>query len=67
MRSRGASTLASSRSTLRPGDLLLCSHGFNIHFGQVVPPAGVDFALVAPKGPGHLVRTEYVKGGAFLA
>ena len=48
---------------LRPGDLLLCSHGFNIHFGQVVPPAGVDSALVAPKGPGHLVRSEYVKGG----
>jgi ketol-acid reductoisomerase len=48
---------------LRPGDLLLCSHGFNIHFGQVVPPTGVDSALVAPKGPGHLVRSEYVKGG----
>jgi ketol-acid reductoisomerase len=48
---------------LRPGDLLLCSHGFNIHFGQVVPPPGVDSALVAPKGPGHLVRSEYVKGG----
>jgi ketol-acid reductoisomerase len=48
---------------LRPGDLLLCSHGFNIHFGQVVPPEGVDSALVAPKGPGHLVRSEFVKGG----
>ncbi len=48
---------------LRPGDLLLCSHGFNIHFGQVVPPDGVDSALVAPKGPGHLVRSEFVKGG----
>ena len=48
---------------LKPGDLLLCSHGFNIHFGQVVPPPGVDSALVAPKGPGHLVRSEYVKGG----
>ena len=48
---------------LRPGDLLLCSHGFNIHFGQVVPPEGVDCALVAPKGPGHLVRSEFVKGG----
>src|SRR5580693_2087835 len=48
---------------LRPGDLLLCSHGFNIHFNQVVPPDGVDSALVAPKGPGHLVRSEYVKGG----
>ena len=48
---------------LKPGDLLLCSHGFNIHFGQVVPPSGVDSALVAPKGPGHLVRSEFVKGG----
>jgi ketol-acid reductoisomerase len=48
---------------LQPGNLLLCSHGFNIHFGQVVPPTGVDSALVAPKGPGHLVRSEFVKGG----
>ena len=48
---------------LKPGNLLLCSHGFNIHFGQVVPPEGVDCALVAPKGPGHLVRSEFVKGG----
>ncbi len=48
---------------LQPGNLLLCSHGFNIHFGQIVPPVGVDSALVAPKGPGHLVRSEYVKGG----
>ena len=48
---------------LEPGDLLLCSHGFNIHFGQVVPPQGVDSALIAPKGPGHLVRSEYVRGG----
>ncbi len=48
---------------LKPGNLLLCSHGFNIHFGQVVPPTGVDSALVAPKGPGHLVRSEFTKGG----
>src|SRR6478672_2026540 len=48
---------------LRPGNLLLCSHGFNIHFGQVAPPEEVDSALVAPKGPGHLVRSEFVKGG----
>ena len=48
---------------LKPGNLLLCSHGVNIHFGQVVPPEGVDSALVAPKGPGHLVRSEFVKGG----
>ncbi len=48
---------------LKPGNLLLCSHGFNIHFGQVVAPEGVDCALVAPKGPGHLVRSEFTKGG----
>ncbi|MFN8708249.1 MAG: ketol-acid reductoisomerase [Planctomyces sp.] len=48
---------------LKPGNLLMCSHGFNIHFGQVIPPVGVDAALVAPKGPGHLVRSEYEKGG----
>jgi ketol-acid reductoisomerase len=54
---------AEIRPNLQTGNLLLCSHGFNIHFGQVIPPDGVDSALVAPKGPGHLVRSEYVKGG----
>jgi ketol-acid reductoisomerase len=48
---------------LKPGNILMCSHGFNIHFGQVVPPKGVDALLVAPKGPGHLVRSEFEKGG----
>jgi len=48
---------------LKPGNVLMCSHGFNIHFNQVVPPEGVDVLLVAPKGPGHLVRSEYEKGG----
>jgi ketol-acid reductoisomerase len=48
---------------LDQGNLLMCSHGFNIHFQQVTPPEGVDAALVAPKGPGHLVRSEYEKGG----
>ncbi len=51
------------RDHLRPGNILMCSHGFNIHFGQIEPPAGVDTLLVAPKGPGHLVRSEFVKGG----
>ncbi len=51
------------RPHLKPGKLLMCSHGFNVHFNQIVPPKGVDIALVAPKGPGHLVRSEYVKGG----
>ena len=41
----------------------MCSHGFNLHFGQIEPPKGVDTLLVAPKGPGHLVRSEYTKGG----
>ncbi len=51
------------KPNMEPGNLLMCSHGFNIHFGQVIPAEGVDTALVAPKGPGHLVRSEYVKGG----
>jgi ketol-acid reductoisomerase len=41
---------------------LLFSHGFNIHFGQIVPPADVDVLMVAPKSPGHLVRRVYVEG-----
>jgi ketol-acid reductoisomerase len=41
----------------------MCSHGFNVHFGQVEPPPGVDVVLVAPKGPGHLVRSEFERGG----
>jgi ketol-acid reductoisomerase len=51
------------RPNLQPGNVLMCSHGFNMHFGQVEPPPGVEAVLVAPKGPGHLVRSEYVKGG----
>ena len=51
------------KPNLKPGNILMCSHGFNIHFGQVEPPEGVDSILVAPKGPGHLVRSEFVKGG----
>ncbi|MGB7649953.1 MAG: ketol-acid reductoisomerase [Gallionella sp.] len=44
------------------GDALFFGHGFNIRFGYVKPPAGVDVCMVAPKGPGHLVRREYVDG-----
>jgi len=51
------------KPNLRPGNLLMCSHGFNIHFDQVVPPEGVHCVLVAPKGPGHLVRSEFERGG----
>lgn len=53
---------AEIKPNLKKGALLLCSHGFNMHFGQVHPPEGVDAALVAPKGPGHLVRAEFEKG-----
>ena len=51
------------RPHLKPGNILMCSHGFNVHFGQVEAPEGVDSVLVAPKGPGHLVRSEFEKGG----
>jgi ketol-acid reductoisomerase len=44
------------------GDAIFFGHGFNIRFGYVKPPAGVDVCMVAPKGPGHLVRREYVAG-----
>ncbi len=47
---------------LKPGKTLLFAHGFNIHFGQIVPPAGVDVAMVAPKGPGHTVRRQFELG-----
>ena len=47
---------------LQDGDALFFGHGFNIRFGYIKPPAGVDVAMVAPKGPGHLVRREYVDG-----
>ena len=54
---------ADIKPNLKPGNILMASHGFNMHFGQVEPPQGVDAMLVAPKGPGHLVRSEFEKGG----
>lgn len=48
---------------LGAGKSLLFAHGFNIHFSQIVPPADVDVFLIAPKGPGHLVRRTYEEGG----
>jgi ketol-acid reductoisomerase len=45
-----------------PGNLLLFGHGFSIHYGEIVPPPEVDVALVAPKGPGHLVRRQFLEG-----
>ena len=47
---------------LAPGDALFFAHGFNIHFGYITPPAGVDVAMVAPKAPGHLVRRQFEAG-----
>jgi ketol-acid reductoisomerase len=51
------------KPNLKPGNILMCSHGFNVHFGFVKAPQGVDTLLVAPKGPGHLVRSEFTAGG----
>ncbi|MCL2545519.1 MAG: ketol-acid reductoisomerase, partial [Clostridia bacterium] len=47
---------------LRPGMTLAFAHGFNIHFGQIQPPADVDVIMIAPKGPGHTVRSQYLEG-----
>jgi ketol-acid reductoisomerase len=47
---------------IAPGNLLLFAHGFSIHFEQIKPPPGVDVGMVAPKGPGHLVRRQYEEG-----
>jgi ketol-acid reductoisomerase len=47
---------------LKDGDMLMFAHGFSVHFGTVVPPAGVDVTMIAPKGPGHLVRRTYEQG-----
>lgn len=51
------------KPNLKPGSALAFAHGFNIHFKQIVPPADVDVFMVAPKGPGHLVRRTFVEGG----
>lgn len=48
---------------LKAGKTLAFAHGFNIHFKQIIPPADVDVIMIAPKGPGHLVRAEYERGG----
>ena len=52
---------------LNPGDAVLFAHGFNVRFGLIEAPAGVDVAMVAPKGPGHLVRRTYEGGGGVPA
>ncbi len=48
---------------LKPGSLLMFAHGFNIHFKTIVPAAGIDVGMAAPKGPGHRVRELFVEGG----
>ncbi|CAL9536783.1 Ketol-acid reductoisomerase (NADP(+)) [Streptomyces sp. enrichment culture] len=50
------------KDNLKDGDALFFGHGFNIRFGFIKPPAGVDVCMVAPKGPGHLVRRQYEEG-----
>ena len=47
---------------LEPGNMLMFAHGFNIHFNQIIPPKDVDVTMIAPKGPGHTVRSEYQEG-----
>jgi len=49
-------------ANLKPGKSLVFAHGFNIHFGQIVPPSDVDVFMVAPKGPGHTVRSQFQEG-----
>ena len=51
------------KPNLKPGSALAFAHGFNIHFKQIIPPADVDVFMVAPKGPGHLVRRVFTEGG----
>jgi ketol-acid reductoisomerase len=58
---------ASIGPNLRAGQLLMFAHGFNIHFGRIDPPADVDVGMVAPKGPGHLLRSVYEQGGGVPA
>ena len=58
----GAIYAESIEPKLDSGDTLLFAHGFNIHFGEIVPPEDVDVAMIAPKGPGHLVRRTYEQG-----
>ena len=47
---------------MKEGDVLMFAHGFNIHFNQIIPPKNVDVIMVAPKGPGHTVRSQYQEG-----
>jgi ketol-acid reductoisomerase len=53
---------AEIRDGIAAGNMLLFGHGFSIHYGEIEPPPGVDVAMVAPKGPGHLVRRQFTEG-----
>ena len=55
------------KPNLKAGKALLFAHGFNIHFSQIIPPKDVDVYLIAPKGPGHLVRRTFTEGGGVSA
>ncbi|MFU0828446.1 MAG: Ketol-acid reductoisomerase (NADP(+)) [Lachnoclostridium sp.] len=52
----------SIEANLEPGNVLMFAHGFSIHFGQIIPPKDVDVVMIAPKGPGHTVRSQYLEG-----
>ncbi|MDR3238412.1 MAG: ketol-acid reductoisomerase [Spirochaetia bacterium] len=58
---------ADVKPNLKNGKVLVFSHGFNIHYKQIIPPGDIDVIMIAPKGPGHLVRSEYEKGGGVPA
>jgi ketol-acid reductoisomerase len=60
--SHGAVYASEIAPNLKDGDMLMFAHGFSVHFGTVVPPAGIDVTMIAPKGPGHLVRRTYEQG-----
>ncbi|MGK6323809.1 ketol-acid reductoisomerase [Sphingomonas sp. DT-51] len=51
------------KGNMKPGSALAFAHGLNVHFGLIEPPADIDVIMIAPKGPGHTVRSEYVRGG----
>lgn len=57
----------SIEKSLTKGKMLMFAHGFSIHFGQIIPPPGVDVTMIAPKGPGHLVRQVYTEGSGVPA
>lgn len=50
------------KPNIKPGSTLAFAHGFNIHFNQIVPPADIDVIMIAPKGPGHTVRSQFLEG-----